>query len=147
MTAQENKQMVQQLYRMFRQGDIAGILAHCSDDSDWISPESELVPFSGHFHGKPGLAEFFTKLGENMQAIRFEPLDFIADGDKVVAMGESSWLVRSTGRRFDSPWVHVLTIRDGQMVGCQALTDTAATVQAFLPEPAAQASPRTQLHH
>lgn len=148
MNAQENKQLVQEGYQLFQRGDIAGILMRCHDDVDWISPETETAPFSGSFHGKQGLAEFFTKLNASLQAIRYEPLDFIAEGDKVVAVGEATWLVKSTGRQFDTPWMHMFTVRDGKIARIQAITDTAAGERAFRSDQAAQASSTgSQLHH
>ena len=147
MNAQENKQLVQEGYRLFQRGDIASLLMRCHDDVDWISPETELVPFSGTFHGKQGLAEFFTKLDASLQAIRFEPLEFIAEDDKVVAVGQATWLVKPTGQQFDTPWIHLCTLRDGKIARIQALTDTAASERAFRPGQTAQASMTQQLHH
>ena len=147
MNAQENKQLVQEGYQLFQRGDIAGLLMRCHDDVDWISPETETAPFSGSFHGKQGLAEFFTKLDASVQAIRFELLDCIAEGDKVVAVGEATWLVKPTGRQFDTPWMHLFNLRDGKIARIQAIMDTAAGERAFRAGQAAQASAGTQLHH
>jgi len=147
MNAQENKQLVQEGYQLFQRGDIAGMLMRCHDDVDWISPETELAPFSGTFHGKQGLAEFFTKLNASLQAIRFEPQEFIAEGEKVVAVGQATWLVKPTGQQFDTPWIHVFTLRDGKIARIQAVTDTAASERAFRTGQTAQASTGSQLHH
>jgi ketosteroid isomerase-like protein len=147
MDAQQNKQLVQEAYRMFMQGDIAGILARCTDDAEWTSPESEYVPFAGSFHGRQGVAEFFSKLDASTQAIRFEPREFIAEGDKVVVLGHATWHVKSTGRELDTPWVHVFTMRDGKMARFEAHSNTAAANRAFQPEQSAQAGMGTQLHH
>jgi ketosteroid isomerase-like protein len=139
MNAQENKQVVMRGYELFQRGDIAGMLAQCLDDAEWISPETDTAPFSGSFHGKQGLADFFTKLDATLQAIRFEPREFIAEGDKVVVVGEATWHVKLNGRQFDTPWIHVFTLRDGKIARIQALTDTAAGERALRPEQAAQA--------
>lgn len=147
MNAQENKQVVQEGYQLFQRGDIAGLLMRCHDDAEWISPDTELAPFSGSFHGKQGLAEFFSKVDANLQAIRFEPLDFIAEGDKVAVVGQATWLVKATGRQFDTPWMHVFTFRGDKIARIQAITDTAASERAFRPEQSAQAQMGTQLHH
>ena len=147
MNAQENKRVVMEGYELFQRGDIAGILMRCHDDAEWISPESELAPFAGNFRGKHGLAEFFTKLDASLQALRYEPQEFIAEGDKVVVVGQATWLVKTTGKQFDTPWMHVFTLRDGKIARIQALNDTAAGERAFHPDQAAQASMGTQLHH
>jgi ketosteroid isomerase-like protein len=147
MDAQQNKQLVQEAYRMFQRGDIPGILDRCTDDAEWTSPESEYVPFAGSFHGKQGIAEFFSKLDGSTQAIRFEPREFLAEGDKVVVLGHATWHVKPTGRELDTPWVHVFTLRDGKVARFEAHSNTAAANRAFQPEQAAQASMGTQLHH
>lgn len=147
MDAQQNKQLVQEAYQLFLRGDIASLIDRCQDDVEWSSPEAEFVPFSGKFHGKQGVADFFSRFGQSMQTVRFEPREFIAEGDKVVVLGEGSWQVTPTGRRFDTPWIHVFTLRDGKTARFESITDTAAGERAFRPEPGAQASMPSQLHH
>jgi len=147
MNAQENKQLVQEAYQLFLKGDIPGLLARCLDDAEWSSPEMEFVPFSGTFHGKRGIAELLSKLDASTQTLRFEPREFIAEGDKVIVLGEASWLVKATGRRFDTPWIHVITMRDGKMERLAALTHTALADQAFRPEAGAQPSMASELRH
>lgn len=147
MNAQQNKQLVQEAYRLFQSGDIRGVIERCHDDAEWSSPDAEFVPFSGRFHGKQGIAEFFSKLDASLQALRFEPREFIAEGDKVVVLGEASWNVKPTGRRLDTPWIHVFTLRDGKVAAFESLSDSAAGERAFRPDHAAAASSTTQLHH
>ena len=147
MGAQENKQLVMQGYRLFQSGDIRKLLDLYHDDAEWIGPESELVPFAGAFHGKAGIAQFFAKLDAATHANRFEPTQFIAEGDKVVVAGVSSWLAKPTGRSYDSTWVHVFTLRDGKVARFESYYDTAATEKAFNPEQTSQASIAAQLHH
>ena len=147
MNAQENKQLVQEGYQEFLRGDIASMLMRCHDDAEWINPDSDTIPFAGAFHGKQGIAEFFTKLNANLQAIRFEPQAFVAEDDKVVVVGQATWQVKMNGRQFDTPWMHVFTMRDGKVASVQALTDTAATERAFRAEQPAQPSMGTSLHH
>ena len=147
MNAQQNKQRVQESYRLFQNGDIQGVLERCHDDAEWCSPDSEVMPFAGSFHGKPGIADFFSRLDATLQALRFEPQEFIAEGDKVVVVGQATWLVKTTGKQFDTPWMHVFTLRDGKIARIEALSDTAAGERAFRPEQGAQAAMGTQLHH
>lgn len=147
MNTAENKQLVMEGYRLFQSGDIRSLMERYHDDAEWIGPESEFVPFAGRFHGKAGIAEFFTKLDANAQALRFEPQQVIAEGDKVVVTGEATWLAKPTGRSYDSPWVHVFTIRDGKVARFQSYLDTAAGEKAFRPDQPAQAAAAAPLHH
>ena len=147
MGIQENKQIVMEGYRLFQSGDIRKLLDLYHDDAEWAGPESDLLPFAGTFHGKAGIAEFFSKLNASAQAQQFEPAQFIAEGDKVVACGRAIWLAKPTGRSYASAWVHVFTLRDGKVSRFEAYYDTAATEKAFRPELAGQASVAAILHH
>jgi ketosteroid isomerase-like protein len=147
MDTHENKKLVMAGYRLFQSGDIRTLLDSYHDDAESIGPESEFVPFAGSFHGKAEIAQFFAKLHAAVQAIRFEPKEFIADGDKVIVIGESSWLVRQTGRSYDSSWVHVFTVREGKIARFEAYYDTAATEKAFLPDQSGRAADAARLHH
>lgn len=149
MDAQENKRLVMEGYQMYQKGDIPHLLERYHDDAVWIEPEVEHVPFAGQFHGKAEIARFFKSLDDAAQALRFEPKEFIAEGDKVVVTGEATWLVRQTGRTYDSPWVHVFTVRDGKVARFQDFHDTAAGERAYRPDQPGQAGAGTgaPLHH
>lgn len=147
MDAQENKQLVIEGYRLFQSGDIRKLLGNYHDDAESIGPELEFVPFAGSFHGKAEIAQFFAKLHAAVHTIRFVPKEFIAEGDKVIVTGEATWMAKPSGRTYDSPWVHVFTVREGKIARFQAYYDTAATERAFLPDQPGQAGTAAQLHH
>lgn len=147
MNAQDNKQMVMECYQLYQQGDIASLLERCHDDADWVERDSETIPFAGTYHGKAGIADFFTKLANGAEALSFVPKEFIAEGDKVVIAGDATWLAKPTGRSFDSPWVHVMTIRDGKIARFEAYNDTAPAERAYQPNQPAQAPMAAPLQH
>ena len=62
---------------------------------------------------------------------QFEPKEFVAQGDKVVALGHYAWHVRSTGREWESDFAHVFTVEDGKVRRFQEYTDSAALAEAF----------------
>ena len=147
MDAQENKRIVMEGYRMFQSGDIPHLLERYHDDAVWIEPDAENIPFAGKHNGKAEIARFFQQLDECAQAVRFAPKEFIAEGDKVVVTGEATWLAKNTGRSYDSPWVHVFTLRDGKVARFESFHDTAAGERAFRPDQQGQAAAGTPLHH
>ena len=59
------------------------------------------------------------------------PREFIAQDDKVVSLGHYKWRIKETGREFESDFVHIFTIRDGQIVGFREHFDTAAAAAAY----------------
>jgi hypothetical protein len=130
MSEQENTRVVQKAYENFKSGDIPGLLDLYSDDIDWRLPRIESMPFFGPRRGREETAEFFRSLGEAQDVLTFNPREFVAQGDKVVALGDYSWRVKATGREFGSDWVHVWTVTDGKLSGFQEYTDTAAASKA-----------------
>jgi ketosteroid isomerase-like protein len=55
---------------------------------------------------------------------------FAAQDDKVVAAGRYQASIKRTGKRIDSPLVHLWTIENGLVVRCQELTNIPAEAAA-----------------
>lgn len=147
MSIEDNKRFVMEAYEQFKHGDIGGLLERYQDDAEWVGPDSAIVPFSGCYHGKAGIAQYFRKLGECSQATRFEVKDCIAEGDKVVVIGEASWLVKPTGRSYDVPFTHVLTFRDGKIAKFETIYDNATAERAFGEDMGAQPPQGAPMRH
>lgn len=137
MSAEQNKQLITQGYELFQRGDIDGLLATYADSIEWCSPEMDNVPFSGNYHGKDGVRQFFTDLSNAMIPLEFSPREMIAEGDKVVVLGHEIWNVRANNCQMEGDWVHVFTIRDGMVVSFQDYPHTAAAMTAFGGQPGA----------
>ena len=131
MSEQENTALVQQAYGYFLSGDIPAMLDLLSEDVEWIVPEVEGVPGRGIWHGREQVGQFFQTLDDTQQAQQFELRGFVAQDDTVAALGHYGWHVRSTGREWESDFVHLLTVRDGEVTRFQEYTDTAALGDAF----------------
>ena len=78
--------------------DMKPLLSLYSDDVEWHVPAMENVPFAGPRRGIAGVRDFFAAITEGLEVLQFEPREYIAQGDKVVALGRYSWRVRATGR-------------------------------------------------
>lgn len=131
MSEKENTSMVRQAYENFKTGNIQALLNSFSDQIDWQLPEMKNVPFAGKRKGREQVGQFFATLDKEQEVVEFEPREFIATGDKVVALGRYAWRVKSTGRKFESDWAHVFTVRDGRIVSFKEYTDTAAATAAY----------------
>ncbi|HEV2913215.1 MAG TPA: nuclear transport factor 2 family protein [Pyrinomonadaceae bacterium] len=116
MSEQENTRVVQRIYENFKNGDIQSILETMADDIEWQLPSIENAPFSGKRSGREQVAGFFRTLADAQDVQQFEPQDFVAQGEKVVALGHYSWRTKSTGRHYAGDWAHVFTFRDGKVV-------------------------------
>ena len=147
MDTKQNKQLVMQAYQCYNDQDIKGVLALTDDKVEWVSPESAYIPFAGNHHGKEQVAQFFEKLAHAQDVVTFEPQNFIAEGDKVAVTGLATWRVKATGQTYDSPWVHVFTIRDGKITRLEQHVHTAAAEAAFRPSPLIGQPQEASLRH
>jgi len=130
MNENGNTNIVQHVYEFFRGGDIKALLHLLSDDIEWQLPEIENVPFAGKRRGHEQMGQFFASLVDTQEVQHFEPREFIAQGDKVVALGHYAWLVRSTGREFGGDFAHVFTMCNGKVIRFHEYMDTAAASAA-----------------
>ena len=133
MSEAQNTKVVQDAYAAFGRGDIPTLLGYLTDDIHWqpVIGTAKHVPFSGERKGKAAVAEFFKQVSENEEFQLFEPREFVAQGDRVVAIGHYRAVTKSTGRTFDSPFVMVFTLRDGKVATFREFTDSAAINAAF----------------
>ena len=132
MNEQQNTQKVAEGYALFNSGDVPNLLKLYSEDIEFIIPgPTNVIPFAGVYRGQDQVATFFTKLHEAMNFERFEPLDYIAQGDKVVVVGYNKGHVRATGQPTEEEWAHVFQLHDGKVTRFQVFSDTAVTVSAF----------------
>jgi uncharacterized protein len=131
MNEQENTKTVKQAYDYFKSGNIEGVLGLMSNEVDWRLPNVENMPHAGTRKGIEQVSEFFSLLDEVQDAKQFDPNEFIAQGDRVVAMGHYIWKVKPTNREYESDFVHVFTVRDGKITGFDEYFDTTPATVAY----------------
>ena len=88
------------------------------------------VPTAGERRLKAQVGELFKLVAENMSFSLFEPAEFIASGDKVVALGHYA-ATTPVGKGFDSDFVLVFTSRNSEVTEFQESTDSAAVNAAY----------------
>ena len=132
MQEAQNTKAVQAAYAAFARADIAGVLAALDDNVLWkpVNGAGKHVPMAGERRGKAGAGEFFKLVAEHVFFSRFEPREFIAQGDKVVTLGHYTGKTPA-GKTFDSDFVMVFTLRDGKVSQFQEFLDSAAINAAF----------------
>ena len=131
MTTTTGILVTQRIFAAFGAGDIPGILADLDEDVtiEFYGPAS--IPYAGSYRGLPEARRFFETVLASVDVLRFEPEEFLADGDKVVVTGSLKLTAKATGRTFDSAFVHVITVRDGKWVRFRDFMDTAVATAAF----------------
>jgi ketosteroid isomerase-like protein len=82
MGAQENKQVAEDAYRAFSNGDAAAAMQNMDDSIVWTVRGDNAL--TGTYNGKQEVGELWGKLvGKEFST---DPHDFIAEGDKVVVL-------------------------------------------------------------
>jgi|ERR1035437_4365356 ketosteroid isomerase-like protein len=126
-----NVAIVQQAYDCFGRGDVKGILDRLSERVSWVTPDVDGAPFYGAKSGRDGALEFFQGLGAAETVEVFEPRQYMADEDKVIVLGRYAAKVNATGLSWESDWVHIFTINNGQIAAFREFFDNAAAGRAF----------------
>ena len=104
-----------------------------TDDVHWqpVIGAAKHVPFSGERKGKASVAEFFKRVAESEDFQQFEPREFVAQGDKVVAIGHYRAVTKATGKSFEPDFVMVFTLKGGKVATFREFTDSAGINAAF----------------
>jgi hypothetical protein len=132
MEEARNTKVVQEAYAAFSRGDTQTLLSKFADSIVWnaVYGTGSHVPTSGERRGRPAVAEFFKQVAENINFSRFEPKEFIATGDKVVALGHYT-ATTPMKKSFDSDFAMVFTLRNGQVTHFQEFCNSAAINAAY----------------
>ena len=124
MSEQANIAFIKECYDAYAKADAPRLLSYMAPDVDWTLPEMPGLAFAGKKKGRDGVQEFFRQVSEAQQLRQFEPKEFFANGDRVVVLGTHAWTVRSNGVDIAGDWVHIFTVKDGQITAFNQVLDT-----------------------
>lgn len=131
MQEQQNTQLIKDFYAAFTRGDIATVISYMAPQVDWELAAVPGISFSGKRKGREQVAEVLRMADEKRAVSVFSPREFIAQGKRVLVLGHSLWTVRDSGREFESDWVHVFTVEDGQVAAFREFLDSHLAIEAF----------------
>ena len=118
-------------YADFLSGNIAGVLDRMAEQIEFSTAGAPEVPYAGTFRSRDELANFFQRLNEEVTMSLFEPREYFADGDRVVALGRYEGKVNRNGAPFAADWAMAWTIKDGKVARMQELADNPELRRAF----------------
>jgi len=86
MSIEKNVQSVKDFFAAIGSGDKQALLALAAEGIVWIIP-GEDWPLAGTHRGHAGLADVFKKASEEIEMTYPKPPEFVAQGDRVLAIG------------------------------------------------------------
>jgi ketosteroid isomerase-like protein len=134
MSEQANTEVIQSLYAAFGRGDVPFILNCLANQFEWTNPGPvEILPWAKTRRTRDEVVEFFTVLDQQWEFEQFEPREYVAQGDRVVALGYFKARSKKTDRRMEENWAMEWTLSNGKVTRYRAYDDTAAMVAAMQP--------------
>lgn len=139
MSTQENLAVIQNLYGAFGQGDMQTVFSLIHPEVDWhYVAQREDLPWGGKWHGRDAMVQFFTAVVEHTELAEFGPREMMAFDDKVLVLGHERGTMKGSGEPFESDWVHLFRIEDGQVAYVREFYDSASLVDAYRGVPVSQ---------
>jgi hypothetical protein len=136
MSIEKNVQVVKDFFTAIG-GDKQAVLELVAEDIEWIIP-GEDWPLAGTHRGHAGLAATLRKASEEVEMTYPKPPEFVAQGDRVLAIGVAVGKIKATNKTFEDRWVFDITLRNGKVTKIREYIDTQALARASEPG----ASPR-----
>jgi ketosteroid isomerase-like protein len=129
----ENVQVVKHAYDAVTRGDLPGLLGLMTEDVEIHVPGPSAIPFAGTYRGHEGVGRYAADLVENIDwdTREFRPREFIAQGDKVVVLGDERLVSKPTGRSWHAEWAMVWTVHDGRITLVREFHQTDAIEAAY----------------
>ena len=115
---------------MLDRGDLDGFLSFFADDGVLI--EADSLPYGGRFVGPEAIRGALLKVMETYSAFSFKPDIFTTSGDWVIAYGNFSVTVRSTGKQVSFPLAEATQVVGDKIKLIHPIySDTAAILAAM----------------
>ena len=92
------------------------------------------LEFTSSRGSNAGVPDYLRGLAEQFEMIHYTVNEYIAHGDRVVAIGSTAWPNRQTGKAFDTPKVDVVRFKDGKIVDFFELYGTAKVLATSIPD-------------
>ncbi len=131
MNAQANVEIVQGIYAAFARRDIPAIAAMLSPDVEWGEPPNPFNPAAGMRRGHEGFLEWIEIGRRSEDILVLVPRKMLVDEDSVAVVGFMRCRAISTGKEYESDFVHVVTLEAGKVTSFQEFFDTYAAGEAF----------------
>ena len=130
MGDEQTLRLVRQLYAAALEDDLDRFLELCAPDAEWVYPAIEGISWSGNRRGREEVAHWAELHDQEDELLELRPEEYLGRGGRVVVLGFARMRTVSTGREWQTRFVHVVTAPYGKIERFEAHFDTAACVEA-----------------
>lgn len=134
----ENVSILQRAYRAWsdtKAADIDCWVSIVAEDARLTSlaDGTASLPFTRRRSGRSEIIEYLEELTKDWQMIFYRIDEYIAERDRVVAIGSTAWKNKLTSKIVTTPKIDVWRMRDGKVVEFAEFYDTARLYAASQP--------------
>ena len=121
------KEIAEITYKAYQAGDVDTIMKHLAPAVDWelVGPQSHMR-YAGPRTSHADIRQVFAHMAADDDIQRFEPIEYIEAGDKLVVLGIVKGTARATGKAYETQWAPVFTYKDDKITRWRGFYDTAA---------------------
>jgi len=113
--------------------------------ANWMDLMSEDIKFESIADGAKGMEftrccrckndvlRYFQELASEWEMIHYTVNEYIAQGDRIVAIGSCGWRHRKTGKEIETPKADIITMKDSKIVDFYEFYDTAKVIAGSQP--------------
>ncbi len=130
-SVEENAHLIRESYAAFARGDVKAVLATLSADFEMTTPSVPGLRSGGFRQGTEGFLDFMELVSRDLIMKSFEPIDIIAQGDRVVGIVNYSAVLSATGRPVELHLVHVFTVANGKIAKMREYYETHLVTEAL----------------
>jgi uncharacterized protein len=130
-TQPQNLDIVKTMYEAFAKRDINSIISLLSADVIWEEPANPHNPAAGRRVGIEGFLKWLNIGRATEEIIVLNPSKFLSDNDTFAVIGYTECLAKTTGKKYATDFVHVITIKEGKIAKFQEFFDTYIAGEAF----------------
>jgi ketosteroid isomerase-like protein len=147
MIEQLNRQRALRFLDAFSSRDLEAALACCIDDVDFVANAPiDIMPHMGHRHGIAEMRAMWETIYKRYSSIRYEIVEMIVEGDKVVANLRAFFRKRGNDRIIQFDIAVFYTFRNGRIAQIREIMDTFDLVQQVLERDVAAVLAETKPH-
>ena len=131
--SKENVELVRGFYDAYQSGDTDRALERLDPEFEFV--DMPVLPGAGVYRGRQGFLDWVTAFEESFEDYRFEPIELIAEEDRVLAPTRVRAIGRGSGAEVEMTFFALWTVRDGAIVAQRAFSERAEAFAAAGIEP------------